>query len=180
MIKPSRVRRLLVALIGALALTGVTAASASAATTSPAVPSPALAHAAAPRAADGIIWSSKPVKVTVTSRSPASPSATPHTFTNGCSSSQSTWVHGYATSYAWIVDNATWCVGNKGTTNLPYNSTLYICSGNNYGNIGYYMIVNGQRVDYLLNMPEDDLFIFASTVRVTHITINGWNFTYSC
>ena len=180
MIKPSRIGRLLAALIGALALTGVTAASASAATTSPAGQSPALAHAAAPGAADGIIWSSKPVKVTVTSRAPASPSGTPRTFTNGCSSSQSTWVHGYATSYAWIVNNATWCVGNKGTTNLPYNSTLYICSGNNYGNIGYYMIVNGQRVDYSLNMPEDDLFIFASTVRVTHITINGWNFNYSC
>lgn len=53
-------------------------------------------------------------------------------------------------------------------------------SGNNYGNIGYYTIVNGQRVDYSLNMPEDDPFIFASTVRVTHITINGWNFNHSC
>jgi hypothetical protein len=185
MIKPSSVRRLFVALISALALTGVTAASASAATTSPAVSSPASVHAAATKAADGLIWSSKPVTVTVTGRSPASASATsagvkPDTYTSGCSSSHSTWVHGYATAYAWEIDNTTWCVGGVGTTSLPINSTLYICSGNNNGDIGYYVIVNGQRVDYTLNMPEDDLFIFASTVRVTHITINSSNFTYGC
>jgi hypothetical protein len=190
MLKPSGVRRLFAVLAGVLALTGATAASASAATTSHAVRSPASAHAASvhitrAEAAAGIISSSKPIRVTQTSTSSASRSVTsagakPDTFTNGCSSSQSTWVHGYATSYAWEVDHATWCVGDKGTTSLPINSTLWICSGNNYGSIGYYIIVNGVRHDYSINMPEDDLFAFASTVRVTHITINGWNFNYSC
>lgn len=185
MIKLSSVRHLLAAgtIVGVLGLTGATAVNASATTITPVATSAASLSTTA--SADGVISSSKPITVTETSVSPASPSVTsagvkPDTYTNGCSSSQSEWVHGYATSYAWIVDNATWCVGDKGTTSLPYNSTLWICTGNNNGNVGYYIIVNGQRVDYSLSFPEDDLIAFASTVRVTHITINGWNYTYSC
>jgi hypothetical protein len=187
-------RRLLAAgtVISALALTSATAANASAATTSPAVTSAASlstsasASATATLNAAGIISSSKPITITETSTSSPTPLSatsavvTPDTYTSGCSSSQTTWVHLYATNYAFEIDKGTWCVGGLGTTSLPKNSTLWVCTGNNYGSIGYYLIVNGKRVDYSLNFPESDLISFASTVRVTHITINGSNFTYGC
>ena len=199
MIKLSSLRRLLAAstVVGALAVTGATTANASAnaaVTTSPAATSAtslsvaAAASTTATANADGIISSSKPITITITKtstssatpRSATSAVVTPDTYTSGCSSSHTTWVHLYATSYAFEIDKGTWCVGGLGTTSLPINSTLWVCTGNNYGSIGYYLIVNGQRVDYSLSFPEDDLISFASTVRVTHVTINGSNFTYGC
>jgi hypothetical protein len=162
------------------AMIAIGALAAGAAASAPAQASTAVrATSTTVKAPSGAI----PIPVTATSTAPIpfkATTAVPFSYTNGCSSSQATWVHLYNSTTTWFLDEADYCVGFKGTTSLPKNSTLWLCSGNNHGSLEWYKTVNGVTTYYTGSFSEGNSYTFGTTVRVLHISIAGWSGSSSC
>lgn len=152
-------------LLGAATIAGTAAASAH---TGP-------SHNGAPLVVPG----PKPIRATA-SQVASLGKAGPDSYTQGCGSSQVNWVHLYDSELGWELGSPTYCIGFKGTTDLPYNASQILCSGNNNGTVWFYH--NGS--DYYENFSQggNNFWLWGQNVavRVLHIDISGWSGSGSC
>lgn len=106
--------------------------------------------------------------------------AVPDSYTQGCNSSQVNWVHLYDSELGWDLGSPTYCIGFVGTTELPYNASQILCSGNNNGTVWFYY--NG--VDYYAPFTQggNNYWIYGQNVavRVLHIDISKYSGSGSC
>jgi hypothetical protein len=114
---------------------------------------------------------------------------TPHAVST-CNGNTVNWAATYPTYFDWLAgQNATYCIGFRGTWRVPYNQTQVFCAGNNYGHFWWYDLDTGEYGDAAFSSDRsysmvDNRAFGASTqgdfVYVYQVRIDGWTGSAGC
>ena len=107
-----------------------------------------------------------------------------------CDSSTKNWVALYPTWEDWLVGrNASYCIGFRGTWDVPTNNTQVFCAGNNRGTVTFYDR-NTEEV-YTKSFSPDRSYSntsgfwrgaspAADSLDILSVTITGWSGSAGC
>jgi hypothetical protein len=108
----------------------------------------------------------------------------------GCNSNTKNWVALYPTWADWVLGrNASHCIGDRGTWDVPSNDTQVFCAGNNNGTVTYYDRRTEKTDEKSFSYDRsysvvDGIWTGASnlgdSLDILRVTITGWTGSAGC